>query len=101
MSAKRIWRAPIRAVEQVRQHAAAEGSEMVKVVARLEAEIAELDEPDRTEMLKASAWKSQHWPPLPAQRTGCLDCKAISRPAPRKSALGRFPSAPPRRKQPA
>src|SRR4051812_4173107 len=38
-------------VEQVRRHAAAEGSEMVKVVARLEAEIAELDEPDRTEML--------------------------------------------------
>jgi GTP-binding protein YchF len=40
-------------VEQVRLHAAAEGSEMVKVVARLEAEIAELDEPDRTEMLKS------------------------------------------------
>jgi GTP-binding protein YchF len=40
-------------VEQVRRHAAAEGSEMVKVVARLEAEIAELDEPDRTEMLKS------------------------------------------------
>ncbi len=40
-------------VEQVRQHAAAEDSEMVKVVARLEAEIAELDEPDRTEMLKS------------------------------------------------
>jgi GTP-binding protein YchF len=40
-------------VEKVQQHAAAEGSEMVKVVARLEAEIAELDEPDRTEMLQS------------------------------------------------
>src|SRR6476646_9740690 len=40
-------------VEQVRQHAAKEGSDVVKVVARLEAEIAELDEPDRTEMLQS------------------------------------------------
>src|SRR6185312_11874138 len=40
-------------VEAVRQHAAAEGSDVVKVVARLEAEIAELDEPDRTEMLQS------------------------------------------------
>ncbi len=40
-------------VEKVQQHAATEGSEVVKVVARLEAEIAELDEPDRTEMLQS------------------------------------------------
>jgi GTP-binding protein YchF len=40
-------------VEQVRKHAAAEGSDVVKVVARLEAEIAELDEADRTEMLQS------------------------------------------------
>ena len=46
-------------VEKVRAHAAAEGSEMVKVVARLEAEIAELDEPDRTEMLKSEEYSSQ------------------------------------------
>jgi ribosome-binding ATPase YchF (GTP1/OBG family) len=47
-------------IEKVQQHAEAEGSEMVKVVARLEAEIAELDEPDRTEMLQSVALKSQH-----------------------------------------
>ncbi|MEX2092390.1 MAG: redox-regulated ATPase YchF [Pirellulales bacterium] len=38
-------------VEQVRARAAAEGGQVVAVCARLEAEIAELDEPDRTEML--------------------------------------------------
>jgi ribosome-binding ATPase len=38
-------------VEKVRQRAADEGSELVTVSARLEAEIAELDERDRSEML--------------------------------------------------
>ena len=38
-------------VEQVRKRAAAEGSQVVPVCARLEAEIAELDEADRSEML--------------------------------------------------
>jgi ribosome-binding ATPase YchF (GTP1/OBG family) len=38
-------------VEQVRQRAAADGSQVVPIAARLEAEIAELDEPDRSEML--------------------------------------------------
>ena len=40
-------------VEKVRQRAAAEGSEVVPVSARLEAEIAELDEADRAEMLQS------------------------------------------------
>ena len=40
-------------VEKVRQRAAAEGSEVVPISARLEAEIAELEEPDRSEMLKS------------------------------------------------
>jgi ribosome-binding ATPase len=38
-------------VEKIRQRAAAEGSEVVPISARLEAEIAELDEADRAEML--------------------------------------------------
>jgi len=38
-------------VAKVRARAAAEGGQVVAVCARLEAEIAELDEPDRTEML--------------------------------------------------
>jgi GTP-binding protein YchF len=40
-------------VDKVRQRAAEEGSEVVPVSARLEAEIAELEEPDRAEMLKS------------------------------------------------
>jgi GTP-binding protein YchF len=40
-------------VAKVRQRAASEGSEVVVLSARLEAEIAELDEPDRTEMLQS------------------------------------------------
>jgi ribosome-binding ATPase YchF (GTP1/OBG family) len=38
-------------VEKLRQRAAAEGSQVVPISARLEAEIAELEEPDRSEML--------------------------------------------------
>lgn len=38
-------------VEKLRQRALAEGSQVVPISARLEAEIAELDEPDRSEML--------------------------------------------------
>jgi GTP-binding protein YchF len=44
-------------VQQVRERAMAEGSEVVPISARLEAEIAELDEPDRTEMLKSVGLK--------------------------------------------
>jgi GTP-binding protein YchF len=40
-------------VAKVRERAAAEGGQVVAVCARLEAEIAELDEPDRTEMLQS------------------------------------------------
>jgi ribosome-binding ATPase len=40
-------------LQKMRQKAAAEGSEVVPISARLEAEIAELDEPDRSEMLKS------------------------------------------------
>jgi ribosome-binding ATPase len=40
-------------VEQIRQRASAEGSQVVPISARLEAEIAELDEPDRSEMLRS------------------------------------------------
>jgi GTP-binding protein YchF len=40
-------------VEKVRQRVQAEGSEVVPISARLEAEIAELEEPDRSEMLKS------------------------------------------------
>jgi GTP-binding protein YchF len=41
------------AVEKIRERATAEGSEVVPISARLEAEIAELEEPDRSEMLKS------------------------------------------------
>ncbi len=40
-------------VEKVRARAAAEGGQVVAVCARLESEVAELDEPDRTEMLQS------------------------------------------------
>jgi ribosome-binding ATPase YchF (GTP1/OBG family) len=40
-------------VSKVRERAAAEGGQVVAVCARLEAEIAELEEPDRTEMLES------------------------------------------------
>jgi hypothetical protein len=40
-------------VEKVRHRAAAEGSQVVPISARLEAEIAELEEPDRSEMLRS------------------------------------------------
>ncbi|MFO0791039.1 MAG: redox-regulated ATPase YchF [Pirellulales bacterium] len=44
-------------VAKVRERAAAEGSEVVPLSARLEAEIAELDEPDRSEMLSSVGLK--------------------------------------------
>ncbi len=44
-------------VKQVRQRAADEGSQVVPISARLEAEIAELDEPDRAEMLHSVGLK--------------------------------------------
>jgi GTP-binding protein YchF len=44
-------------VEQIRQRAAAEGSQVVPISARLEAEIAELDEQDRVEMLRSVGLK--------------------------------------------
>jgi hypothetical protein len=44
-------------VAKVRERAAAEGGQVVAVCARLEAEIAELDEPDRTEMLQSVGLK--------------------------------------------
>jgi GTP-binding protein YchF len=40
-------------VQKMRAKAAAEGSEVVPISARLEAEIAELEDPDRSEMLKS------------------------------------------------
>jgi GTP-binding protein YchF len=40
-------------LQKVRQKAAAEGSDVVPIAARLEAEIAELEEPDRSEMLRS------------------------------------------------
>ena len=40
-------------VQKIRERAEAEGSEVVPISARLEAEIAELDEPDRSEMLQS------------------------------------------------
>jgi GTP-binding protein YchF len=40
-------------VQKIRQKAAAEGSEVVPIAARLEAEIAELEDPDRSEMLNS------------------------------------------------
>jgi ribosome-binding ATPase YchF (GTP1/OBG family) len=40
-------------VAKVRERAAAEGGQVVAVCARLESEIAELDEPDRKEMLES------------------------------------------------
>jgi ribosome-binding ATPase len=40
-------------VQRIRERARAEGSDVVPISARLEAEIAELEEPDRTEMLKS------------------------------------------------
>ena len=51
-SARTIWPARARWCEKMRQRAAAEGSEVVPISARLEAEIAELEEPDRSEMLQ-------------------------------------------------
>jgi GTP-binding protein YchF len=44
-------------VEQLRRRAAAEQSEVVPIAARLEAEIAELEEPDRSEMLASVGLK--------------------------------------------
>jgi ribosome-binding ATPase len=44
-------------VEQIRQRAVVEGSQVVPISARLEAEVAELEEPDRSEMLKSVGLK--------------------------------------------
>ena len=45
--------------------------------------------------------RSPPWPRSPARRTACSGCRAISPPAPRKSAPGQSPSAPPPRRPPA
>jgi ribosome-binding ATPase YchF (GTP1/OBG family) len=44
-------------VDKVRQHAAANGGEVVVVCAKIESELAELDEADRTEMLESLGMK--------------------------------------------
>jgi ribosome-binding ATPase len=51
-------------VEKVRQRAAAEGSHVVPVSARLEAEVAELDEADRAEMLESVGLEEPALAPL-------------------------------------
>jgi GTP-binding protein YchF len=51
-------------VQQVEQRASAEGSEVVRVAARLEAEIAELDEADRAEMLQSVGLEEPALAPL-------------------------------------
>lgn len=51
-------------VEQVRKHAQAEGSEVVPVSASIEAEIAELDETDRAEMLASVGLEEPALAPL-------------------------------------
>jgi GTP-binding protein YchF len=51
-------------VEQVEKRAAADGSEVVRVAARLEAEIAELDEADRAEMLQSVGLEEPALAPL-------------------------------------
>ncbi len=51
-------------VEKVRKHAEAEGSEVVPVSARLEAEIAELDEADRADMLASVGLEEPALAPL-------------------------------------
>ena len=79
-------------VEKVRQRAAAEGSEVVPISARLEAEIAELDEADRAEMLESVGLEEPALAVLAraAYRTARA-AKLFTRPGRRKSAPGRFP----------
>ena len=75
-------------VQKVRERAAAEGGFVVPVCGKLEAELAELDEADRKEMLQSMGLKEPRWPRWLARRTVCLGCRVTSPPAPRKSALG-------------
>ena len=89
-------------VQQVREFAAKVGALGRPRLRKLEAEIAELDEADRAEMLASSGLdRARARRPSPARPTACSACRATSPPARRRSAPGRSPSAPPPRKPPA
>jgi GTP-binding protein YchF len=63
-------------VEKVRQRAQAEGSDVVPVSARLEAEIAELDEHDRDEMLASVGLEEPSLAPLARAAYRLLDLQS-------------------------
>ena len=81
-------------VQKVRERAAARRATSSPSVPRLEAEIAELDEADRAEMLASVGLPEPALAVLARAAYHRSGCKAISRPGPKKSALGRFRSAP-------
>ena len=79
-------------VQKMRQRAAAEGSEVVPISARLEAEIAELEEPDRSEMLKSVGLEEPALAVLARAAYRLLGLQSyLHGRARRKFAPGRFP----------
>ena len=89
-------------VEKVRDRAAAEGGQVVAVCARLEAEVAELDEAGPHRNARKRRPQGAGAGGAGSRRLSrCSASKAISPPGPRKSAPGRSPSARPARRRPA
>ncbi len=83
-------------VKKIRERAAAEGAPAIAICGKLEAEIAELGEQDRTEMLSGMGLKEPALAVLAPRHISCWGCTASSRPGRWRSRLGRSPSAPPR-----
>ena len=87
-------------VQKVRDYTAEVNAGVVHVCARLEAEIAELDEEDREEMLESVGLTEPSLAVLAEKLTPRWAYKVISRPVKKKSERGRCLLGPPRFRRP-
>ncbi len=88
-------------VQAVCKQAAASGADVVPVCAKLEAEIAELDEADRAEMLSGAGLTEPALAVLARAAYKTLGLQSYSQPVKKRFGPGRSPSGPPHRRQPA
>ncbi len=81
-------------VTKVREFATKAGANIVPVCAKLEAEIAELDEPDRSEMLHGVGLTEPALATVARETYRTWGCRATSPQAKKRCAPGQFPSVP-------
>ena len=88
-------------VQKVRERAKAEGGGVVPVCGKLEAELAELGEADRKEMLESMGLKEPALATLAREAYKLLGLQSYFTAGPKEIRAWRSPSAPPPRRRPA